>query len=323
MLLVLALLAGLATDTRTVHEDVTWRPGTVVKVGHQYGNLTVQGWADDRVVLDAVIRATAADAATARRLSQSVRVLVAQQAETLVIRTVQPALAEPDEDCGYEVHLRLGIPDRAALVAANSFGDVELAGTRGGCSVSNRFGDVTVHDAGDCDITCKYGNVRVNNLAGELAVRNSFGDVFLDGVNARTVVDNHYGDVTADDLDGTVRLTNEMGQVTAHPGSGSLSVTNHYGDVAAFVADPNLANLDVESEFGQVKLHLLPFLPFRLGGRTTNGKVITEMPLRVSEQGPGRLVSGTQGSGGTSININGVWTDLLIEQQPAEKETTQ
>lgn len=313
-MLLLALLAALQTDTRTVHRELAWNPGTVIKVSNQYGNLTVQGWTDDRAVFDAVIRATAQDASVASRLSRAVQLLVSRQAETLCIQTVSPS--ETPEDCGYEVHLRLGVPDEARLVAANSFGDVELAGIQGGCLVTNRFGDVTMHGCRDCDVTSRYGNVQVNEQSGTLAVRNSYGNVLLDGVDAQATVDNRFGDVNAQGLAGIIALNNELGRVMARAAAGQLSVENHYGDVTAWVEDSGLSNLDVVSELGRVELFLEQMLPFRLGARTVHGKVQSELPLLVKTYG--QTASGSQGEGGTRINLEGDGADIVIQQQNKE-----
>jgi len=255
----------------------------VIKAAHRYGDLTVTGSDEDRVILSAVIRATASDARTAARLADEIDVALLPGFDTVLVVTLFPESGDLPEDRSYEVHLDISVPRSARLVTRNSFGNSTITNHVSAVHVHSRFGDVAVDRCRDCEIVSRHGSVRVRRSTGRLALDNRFGDVFLDSITARA------------------------------------SVENRYGDIVALIQDPRLTDLDVNSELGRVQLRFDRFCPFRIEGTTIQGDIASDIPLALGTEGFQRFVSGAHGEGGPFIRLTGTWADFSIQtgEEPA------
>jgi hypothetical protein len=144
-------------------------------------------------------------------------------------------------------------------------------------------------------------------------VEHEYGDVVLRNTSGKVSVDNRYGEVDADGPNGELRVVNRFGNVAARGSQGRLDVQNRYGRVAAWIDRPGLDRLRLASEMGQVELSVRAGLPFRLGGSARAGQIASVLPLLVDSGKDGWHVSGSRGTGGPAIELEGLWSDFVIQ----------
>ena len=316
----LLVLSPPVTVIRSLHREAGWRTGVPVKVVHRFGDLTISGSAQDKVVVDAVVRATAGEEKPANELAGRIDVTVLYSGDTVFVAASVADRGALQSDESYEIDVELSVPGNAELLVRNCYGNLAVTGTSAACRLQNRFGDVEVDRCRNCEVRNRHGNVKVCRSTGSLLVENDFGDVFLDGVQDRVMVENRYGNVSGSGMAGVVQLGNRLGSVVVRRSAGSVTVVNHYGDVSAWVDDSALTDLDVVSEMGQVCLKLNRLFPFRLDGSTVQGSIQSSLPVEIAESGQRRVVCGSLGRGGAAIRLTGAWADFLIQSESDEDE---
>jgi len=308
----IAALAAPVVHVLPLHKQIDV-PCHNLSLKHRYGNVDIVGVDNPaRVTVDAIVRVAAGTEQVARAFAEGVDVDVKAAGGSVSLTTTYPRQPVADSQLSYEVNIDVSVPAGAHVDLDNSFGDVHVTGVTGGCRLADRFGEIELDRCGQCEVSGRYGDVRSIEAEGPLVVENAFGDVVLREAGSRVQVDNRYGTVQVDRVRGETHIENLLGNVVARRGEGRLFIVNDFGDVSALVDDPDLSALDILSRLGRVELSLARGVPFQLGGRTRQGTIMPVLPVSVSGIGIGESVSGSAGSGGPDIQLEGVWSDFVI-----------
>ncbi|MBM3330296.1 hypothetical protein FJY68_00415 [candidate division WOR-3 bacterium] len=310
--LVGVLAAGPMVVMRRIEKRVPLAGHTKAAVVHRYGDVTVIGTGGAHAVVDALVRVTARDRRLAEEFAGKVEIQAAGQGDSFVIATVYPSDVPFDPQLGYEVNMSIRMPAGVAALVRNSFGDVRVVGMDGDCRVVNRFGEVEMDRCDRSVVENSYGRVRLAQTRGLTVVRNSFGDVDLRLAGGPVQVTNRYGTVHTEQSTNDVTIDNQFGNVFARSDRGALSIANRYGDINAWVDDAELAALSIMSRLGRVNLSLGEQVPFRIDATARQGRIVSGLPFEVRSVGTAQEVSARQGAGGPQIDIQGVWSDLVI-----------
>jgi hypothetical protein len=305
-------LAGVYV--REMRRDVRLLPGQAVVFHHRYGNLSIVAGPESVVRVVAQVRVTSADDARARQFAELVSIAGDGFHESVVFATVYPHVESPDSELSFEVRVSASVPAQAQTRAENAFGDLFADGLRGGCRLTNRYGSVELSRCGRSEVRNQFGDVRLVETDGPVAVTNSYGNVSMRGTQDHVMIENRYGAVQTSGGSGEISIDNMFGVVTARQAQGRLSIASRYGNVAAWVDDVNLSVLEVAARLGQVELNLARGVPFQLDGMVTGGAVRSALPLVVREFDGGRSVSGMLGSGGPMIEVHSVMGDMVVQQ---------
>jgi hypothetical protein len=312
------VLARPMVVTRRIERCVPLAACHRAVVLHRYGNVAVLGTSGAYVLVDALVRVTAANRRLAEDFAKRVDVQAAAQGDSFVIATLYPQNTAEDSRLGYEVELNVRIPAATKASVFNSFGDVRIVGMDEDCRVTNRFGNVEVVRCDRCDVENSYGRVLLAETRGLAKVRNSYGDVDMRLAGGPVQVVNRYGTVHTEESAGEVSIDNQFGNVFARPDRGALSITNRYGDVNAWVEDAELTALSIMSRLGRVELSLTNAVPFQMDARALQGRIVSGLPFVVRGVGTGQEVSVRQGAGGPRIEIQGMWSDFSIHGESSE-----
>lgn len=316
---VLLAVAVLAASGRTFRAERTIRHsvpvGAVPRViiEHRYGSLNVTGQETRTANVEARVRVAAGDEQAAREFADGVEVRIRPRADSLAIVIFYPSSFEPDPTLSYEADLVIVLPAAAALAVRSVFGDVRMVGISGGSRVDTRYGNVEVERCSHLDIVGRHGGLLLEDVEGPVVVDHSYGDVVLRNTSGRVMIENRYGAVDAEGPNGDLQVVSRFGNVAARQNQGRLAIQNRYGRAVAWVDRSGLDMLRLASEMGRVELNLCPGLPFRLGGRVHAGQITSDLPLFVSEGDDGWSVSGRQGVGGPAIQLDGRWSDFVIQ----------
>src|SRR3989442_6702080 len=251
------LLTPAAASARAASEEVArefsrtvpMRAAQTFHLENQEGAVVIRppALAEARIV--AHIRVSAPSAAEAREALRQVAIDVQETPAAVMVRTRYPDTRR--HNVSYAVDYDITLPETAALLARNSFGDMSVKGlkaegdarsspgrltlsdARGRQRLENSFGAVEVARVdGDVSITNQNGAVRVTEVQGALDVSNRFASVEARSVRKGAVVVNSNGSVLLADAGGPSRITNSFGTVEASLIRGDLVVLNGNGNVS-------------------------------------------------------------------------------------------
>ena len=244
------------------------KPGSKVTVRNQRGSIRVRTWDRQEASLKAVKVAWGATSKAARRGVEETEVRTEQRPEGLYIEAVLPE-RWPDLDIGrVEVHLELCLPKKVDLDLSNSRGDVRVEDVEGEVSVVNDRGGIALSGiVGGVEIHGDRSPVEVRDVEGEVSISNDRGSVRVEGVDGKVEVRNDRGNIT-------VRLPEDV----RHP-------------------------YTLQTDRNRIEVHVPSGAAVSVYAKAHRGKVVTDFPLDVSIRGRSSIARGELNGGGPEIRL--------------------
>jgi hypothetical protein len=138
------------------------------------------------------------------------------------------------------------------------------------------------------------------------------------GLDASTV----NGSVSASGTEGALDLTTVNGSVAVESVAGGLKANTVNGSITADLADlTDARELDLQTVNGSITASVPPDIDAHVEASTVNGKVVTDLPVRVVGRVNPRKLQGTLGAGGLPMHfttVNGSVTLLPAHMLASE-----
>ncbi|MFE7183207.1 DUF4097 family beta strand repeat-containing protein [Streptomyces erythrochromogenes] len=204
---------------------------------------------------------------------------------------------------GGAVILVIAVPTGSSLRGRGVAADFLAVGKLGECHLHTGLGHIRLDRTGSLRLSASFGDITVDQAAGNVEVMANCGDVHLGQVEGRTTV-RAMGDgsATVGEVRGAARLHTDRGAIRigrAHIGvearttqgdidieevaRGAVLATTTYGSIRIGVAEPSNASLSLDSGAGTVytSLSLLAAQmeadeAVRVEARTVIGNVVVE-----------------------------------------------
>ena len=244
------------------------KPGSKVTVRNQRGSIRVRTWDRQEASLKAVKVAWGATSEAARRGVEETEVRTEQRPEGLYIEAVLPE-RWPDLDIGrVEVHLELCLPKKVDLDLSNSRGDV-----------------------------------RVEDVEGEVSVVNDRGGIALSGIVGGVEVHGDRGPVEVRDVEGEVSISNDRGSVRVEGVDGKVEVRNDRGNITVRLPEDVRHPYTLQTDRNRIEVHVPSGAAVSIYAKAHRGKVVTDFPLDVSIRGRSSIARGELNGGGPEIRL--------------------
>jgi len=248
--------------------SLSLKPGSKVTVRNPRGSIRVRTWDRQEASLKAVKVAWGATSEAARRGVEETEVRTEQRPEGLYIEAVLPE-RWPDLDMGrVEVHLELCLPKKVDLDLANSRGDVRVEDVEGEVSVVNDRGGIALSGiVGGVEVHGDRSLVEVRDVEGEVSISNDRGSVRVEGVDGKVEVRNDRGDIT-------VRLPEDV----RHP-------------------------YTLQTDRNRIEVYIPPGSGVSVYAEAHRGKVVSDLPLDIGIQGRTSVARGELNGGGPEVRL--------------------
>ncbi len=193
--------------TKVIEKDLPYGDGQRIRVNAQKADVILNGWNRPTVSVKLRLVAKHPDRAVAEReVAYHQYVLQASNGQIdLSNRFVIPQRAgklQSQLKAIYEVN----VPTKALITLTNSFGDVRL----------NNL-------AGDVNIKFEFGKLTLDDIGGKLTIASEYGDIDGRSVNAVLVCKAEKADISLRDLGGSSRIQSRYGKLTLVPNVSTLS----------------------------------------------------------------------------------------------------
>jgi len=219
----------------------------------------------------------------------------------------------------------------------SSFQKIEVRGIRGRLEVNGESAPVTVRDVDlDAVVGSSFGDIAVTGVGGSLevrsesakvtaadvkkdvAIRTSFKDVEARRIGGGLTVEAESSGVLAEDIGGAVSVRSSFSRVVLRRTSGSITVTAESApvEIAEIKALPSGSVIDVKTSFGPIRITLPAGAEFQGTAKAGFGKVITDIPVTLTDSGSfeGQVVSFGTGKGGVTLRLE-TTADITIKKQ--------
>ena len=325
--------------TQTFSQPVHGTPHLVL--GDQRGDLEIRG--ADQAAIDVMAKESirAEDEIAAKKMSDSLKLEVAEEAGHYVLRSNRHSL--PDEGRRITVDLSLRVPKATTCEVDSQSGDIAVDGLNGDQTLATHKGDVRATDV--------QGLVKIHKSGGSTEVRGAKGSVELDGhgddieiadVSDTVTVHGEFsgalqfrnvaqtlryessrtkmtaqklsgrlnmevGSLEVNGIDGPFEVTTRQKDVTVNGFKHSVHITDNNGQITLQTSTPPTHDIQVESKNGAVELTLPPGSSFQIEADSHHGEVECDFSgpgLKVAREGDTPSITGSYGKGGPMIHIN-------------------
>jgi hypothetical protein len=236
-----ALLAEAAREevTRSFERTLTVSGTPTLFVDHRLGDVRVRSHARNELHIQATIRVSADSKSEATALANGIQIDVQERLGTITVTTRYPEMLKRESqrggrnrDISFSVDYDLLVPDRVPLNLQNRFGDISVAGMKGGGTIVNASGRITAADgSGRFDLENRFGTVEAVRLAGDLTIRGANGPVSASAITGMLNISNRFGSVNAGAIRGDAIIVNANGNIEAANISGKADLRTTFGTV--------------------------------------------------------------------------------------------
>lgn len=146
------------------------------------------------------------------------------------------------------------LPSGSQIRGLISYGDFDVEGRAGDCTIKTSYGNIRVGEVGAVDLHTSYGDINVSRVAGAAEISLSWGTIRIGEANAATNIKSAGGDIVIEKARGDIQARTSYGEVrVAEAARGSLTLATSYGALRVGVKRGTAAHLDLVSESGKVR----------------------------------------------------------------------
>ncbi len=287
-----------------------------------------------------VVRAE--DEETARKIAESMGVVVTRPEETIMIETRYPKKGKVKKSIfsiwfergqSMSISMTLTVPAGLMIETASASGDVEVGRIQADVAASTASGDLVIRDidgdveanvaSGDIEVDDVTGSVVLSSAAGSIVVRNvggdaeirvATGDTEITAVGGSLELSTYTGDSVIDGvgaviyegISGSARFVDVRGAVEASAASGDLNFR---------VAPEGLFDYSITTSSGNVALRFLTVMEggYILKAATTSGEITARLPITVTKVDRNRI-AGIVRDGRAKVFLETSGGNITIEE---------
>ena len=277
------------TETKNIRKALAADQNTSVEITNKYGNVEVENWDKDSVVIAIEVKASAKKLDVAWEMVESTNFNIGGNRSYVFAETTFGSngsfIKKGFQDLNYQlngnrelqVNYKVFIPEGCRLVVNNKFGNILLPNLTGAVRIDLAHGDLRAPSIAESrNLTVKYGKVNIRelmkgrvqveyaelylDLAGEIEVSGRASEIHIEEAEKLTLssqADKLYlGRIGS--LDGRCRLST----VKVDELKENLNLNTNYGSLTVDRIGPDCRNVFLSGNFTDFMLAFDPFLPF-------------------------------------------------------------
>lgn len=298
-----------------------------LKVANNFGDIKVLPSDGKSIKLDAKVFVKCNDEGMAREYAKDAIEIIEGEVTTLSIK--DPVDWNKNEYAKAQVDFVIYVPKGVNVDARGSFGDIDVEGISGKCTLESRNGDINAADiGGDVDIDNSFGDIIVKNVGGKADVFNRNGEISVEKIAGSAVLEGHFGDIDAVTVGGDLKVVNNNGEITVSNVSGTVNLINAFGDIeidnvssdvivesknGRIDADDVDGNAQIKNSFGDIHFKAESVNDGDIYARTKFGSIECDKPLQLNKEGQDTVAQGKLGTGKYRIELITNNGDINIE----------
>jgi hypothetical protein len=282
--------------TKEFHKEFTAGANTTLDISNRYGDVVIQSWEKDQVVIDVKITVELPNKEKAEKLLSYIDVQFSEGDNSISAKTVIDDKFNftgwGGDSRRFSINYNIKMPVVIALSLANKYGDTELdelhglvnmdikygdldAGklTRGNIKPLNRiniaYGKGTISEAGWLDLTVRYvGNMEI--LKSQALLLDSKYSKLNLGETSSIVGESKYDNIRIESVKNLV-LENGYTETNIGTLTKKLNYSGSYGSFSVDRVSEGFESLNVETHYMGVKLGIDESANYKLDAKVTYG----------------------------------------------------
>ncbi len=236
---------------------------------------------------------------------------------------------DKDDYSKAQIDFVIYVPKDVEVYAKGSFGDIEVDGIHGKCTLENKNGEIEAANVkGDVDIDNSFGDIKVRNIEGKADIFNRNGEITAEKISGDTVIESNFGDIEAKAIGGDLRVANNNGEINVSDVSGKAELGNSFGDINVDEVDGDITvenkngrieaeevagNAKITNSFGDIYYRSKNINNGDIYAKTKFGDIDCKKPLQLNKEGQDTVAQGKIGSGQYRIELITNNGDINIE----------
>jgi hypothetical protein len=302
MLLFLSLLIVSVTlsaqgVTKEFHKEYTSGANTTLEITNRYGDIVIQSWDKDQVVIDVKVTVTLPDKEKAGKLLSYIDVSFTEGENLISAKTVIDDKFNftgwGGDSKRFSIDYNVKMPVATALALSNKYGNTELdelhglvnldikygnltAGklTRGNVKPLSRlnlaYGKGTIDESGWLDLTIRYCNDGINIKKSQALLIDSKYSKLILGETSSVVGESKYDKIRIENINNLV-LENGYTETNIGVLAKKLTYDGSYGSFSIGSVPAGFESLDIKTKYMGVKIGIEESANYKLEAKVTYG----------------------------------------------------
>jgi hypothetical protein len=282
--------------TKEFHKEYKAGPNTMLDINNKYGDVVIQSWDKDQVVIDVKVTVELPNQEKAQKLISYIDVKFSESENLISAKTVIDDKFNftgwGSDSKKFSIDYNVKMPLSTALSLVNKYGDTDIdelhglvnldikygnltAGklTRGNIkplnSLNLAYGKGTVDEAGWLDLTIRYAGSFAIEKSQALLLDSKYSKLTL-GETSSIVGESKYDNIKIDKINNLV-LENGYCDVNIEELTKKLTYTGSYGSFAIENIPAGFDELDTDTRYMGVKLGIDESASYKLDAKISYG----------------------------------------------------
>jgi uncharacterized lipoprotein YehR (DUF1307 family) len=282
--------------TKEFHKEFAAGANTTLEISNKYGDIVVQSWDKDQIVIDVKVTVELPNKEKAEKLLGYIDVQFSEIENTVSAKTVI------DDNFNYtgwgvdtkkfSIDYNIKMPARTALTLSNKYGNTDIDELHGLVNLDIKYGDITagkltrgnekplnriklaygkgtIDDAGWLDLSARYvGNIEITKSQA-LLLDSKYSKLHLRETSS-VVGDSKYDNIKIDNIKNLV-LDNGYSEVNILSLTKKLNYNGSYGSFSVDMIPAGFESIDIETHFMGVKLGIDESANYKLDAKVSYG----------------------------------------------------
>jgi hypothetical protein len=278
------------------HKEFTTAAGTILDLSNKYGNINIQSWDKDQVVIDVKVSVEMPDKEKAQKFLDYIDVQFSQSGNTISAATV---IDEKFNFSGWGIRNRkfsivydVKMPASLNLNLANRYGNIDIDAVEGLVNIDIKYGDLTAgklthgNDKPMSALKIAYGKATIDQ-AGWLDVYARYSPKIYVVMSQALLLDSKYSKVQIDEASSMVgeskyddlrigkinNLVLEAGYDEVKVGTlrKKLDFNGSFGSFSAESVPSGFESIKIDSKYTGVQLGIDESASYKLNARVSYG----------------------------------------------------
>ena len=344
---VLAISSGLYAQeaTKEYHKEFVANPNTILQIDSRYGDVAIESWNNDQIVIDVIIKVEMSNKERAERVLNSINIIISEEGNTVKARTEFSRnfnINDFGRNANYTINYNVKMPLKTTLNLFNSYGNTHIINELAGLvNLNIRYGNLNVdklsrgNEKPWNNITLSYGKGYVSNAdwmslnlryskieiseSTALLVESGYSDLTL-GKTSSVVCEARYGSVkvqTINNLDVTNGYAGfKIGTLTT-----SLKYNGRYGPLSIDNIPAGFESINIDVNYSNVNLGIADNANYVLDSKASYGGIKLnednfKTQRRIIENSRTELsgIVGKSENPAAKVNINARYTNVRLNK---------
>jgi hypothetical protein len=282
--------------SKEFHKEYTAGANTTLEISNKYGDVVIQSWDKDQVIIDVKVTVDLPNKEKAEKLLGYIDVQFSEGENLISAKTVISDKFNftgwGGESKRFSIDYNIKMPVGTALILANKYGDTDIDELHGLVNLDIKYGNLTagkltrgnvkplsklnlaygkgeIDEAGWLDLTVRYCGGMEITKSQALLLDSKYSKLSL-GETSSVVGESKYDNINIESVNNLV-LDNGYTEVNIGILTKKLTYDGSYGSFSIESVPAGFESLDVETRYMGVKLGIEESASYKLDAKVTYG----------------------------------------------------